>query len=344
MGKICVEYVWLGGKNELRAKTKVIDDKECGGEWTADELPWWNYDGSSTWQAEGHDSEVYIKPRRVIPDPFRKGRNLIVLCDTYLPDLTTPHKDNTRVFAAKVFSQKTEEEPWFGIEQEYFLMDPMTQKPFGFPKYGLPPPQGQFYCSVGAENAFCRDVLEEHLQACIYSGIGITGINFEVCSTQAEYQVLAKGIDSGDQIWLSRYLLQRVAEKHGVVVNIDAKPVLGDWNGSGGHTNYSTKSMREGTSDKTGLQIIEEAIDKLAAKHKEHIEVYGADNHLRLTGHHETASIHKVSHGRANRGASVRIPSGTIADGKGYFEDRRPAANMDPYLVTAKIFETTVLN
>lgn len=140
--KICVEYVWLGGKNELRAKTKVIEDKPNCSEWSAEELPWWNYDGSSTWQAEGHDSEVYIKPRRIIRDPFRKGRNLIVMCDTYLPDCKTPHMDNTRFYAASIFAKKPEEEPMFGIEQEYFLINPLTKIPIGFPKYGLPPPQG----------------------------------------------------------------------------------------------------------------------------------------------------------------------------------------------------------
>merc|ERR1712003_76136 len=103
-----------------------------------------------------------------------------------------------------------------------------------------------------------------------------------------------------------------------------------------GHTNVSTKAMREDG----GLEVIKKAIYKLGAKHEEHIAVYGEGNELRLTGKFETASINDFSYGVANRGASIRIGRDTEAEGKGYFEDRRPSSNCDPYLVTGKIMET----
>jgi len=341
--KFVAEYVWLGGHNELRSKARVL----CWGNSTlrtdVNNYPDWNYDGSSTEQAEGKDSEVVIKPCAVFPDPFRKGDNVLVLCGTYKPD-GTPLENNHREWAKSVFDQNLESEPWFGIEQEYFLVSSETGRPLGFPKDGFPNPQGQYYCSVGAENAFGREVVDEHLEACLFSGLNISGINAEVAPGQWEYQIgPCTGIESGDHMWMSRYLMERVAERHGVMVDWSAKPLLGDWNGSGCHTNYSTVDMRDGTEEKTGLEYIYEAMDKLERKHEEHMEVYGEGNELRMTGHHETASFDTFTYGVANRGASVRIGNDTMRDGKGYFEDRRPSSSMNPYLVTGKLFETTVL-
>jgi len=158
---------------------------------------------------------------------------------------------------------------------------------------------------------------------------------------QWEYQVgPCEGISSGDQLWLSRYIMHRVCEDFGVRVSFDPKPVSGDWNGAGCHTNYSTSEMRA----PGGYAAIIAACDKLAAKHDEHIRVYGEGNDRRLTGHHETARIDKFSYGVANRGASVRIPRQSQLEGCGYLEDRRPASNMDPYVVTSKIVQTTILD
>ena len=332
-----VEYVWIGGNNELRSKTKVVNKEvKC-----IDCLSDWNYDGSSTAQAEGSDSEVIIKPRALFNDPFRKEHHKIVLCDTYTP-AGSPLTNNHRQWANSLFNEKLEEEPWFGLEQEYFLIDPSTNLPLGFNSEKT---QGQFYCSAGAENAFGREVAEEHLYACLFAGIKISGINAEVAPGQWEFQIgPCVGIEEGDHLWMARYLLQRVAETHGVMVNIEPKPVKGDWNGSGCHTNYSTKNMREGTLDKTGLDFIEEAVEKLSKNHKEHMELYGSGNHERMTGEHETASFDKFSHGIANRGASIRIGNENYKNGKGYFEDRRPSSNCDPYLVTGIMFKTTCLD
>ena len=220
-------------------------------------------------------------------------------------------------------------------------------KPLGFPKNGHPNPQGQYYCSVGAGNAIGREVIDEHYQACLHAGLSISGINAEVAPGQWEYQIgPVEGIAAGDQVWISRYILQRVAERHNVGIDFEPKPVSGDWNGSGCHTNYSTESMRNGLTNgsKTGLDVINEALEKLSQKHMEHMAVYGTGNELRMTGLHETSKYDEFSYGVANRGSSVRIPNQTVHDKKGYFEDRRPSSNMDPYQVTSILFDTTVLN
>jgi len=258
------------------------------------------------------------------------------MCDTYTPD-GDPLPTNTRYRAAKVFEKVVLHKPWFGIEQEYTLLT-TTKRPLGWPEGGYPAPQGPYYCSVGADRAFGRQIVEAHYRACLFAGIAIAGINAEVLCGQWEYQVgPLEGIHAADHLWVSRYLLHRVAESFGVLVTFDPKPVSGDWNGSGCHTNYSTETMR----NPGGLTIIFKAVEKLSKKHLEHIEIYGIGNGRRLTGKHETASMHEFTSGVGHRGCSIRIPCQTTKDGFGYFEDRRPASNMDPYLVTSKLVETT---
>lgn len=337
---ILLEYIWIGGNNELRSKTRVHEYDKMDCDFRLINVPTWNYDGSSTDQAPSDNSEVLLIPVAMFSDPFRGGPHRLVLCETYNVVNNMPLKTNHRNGSNAIFNKKMEEEPWFGLEQEYFLMDPKTNLPLGFPT-NKNATQGQYYCSTGAENAFGREIVEEHLKKCLAAGIKLSGVNAEVAPGQWEFQVgPCVGIEVGDHMWVARYILQRVAETHGIIVNFDPKPISGDWNGSGCHINFSTKNMREGTKDNTGLYYINEAIRKLSLNHDEHMAVYGVDNDKRMTGHHETASYGVFSDGIANRGASVRRGHETINNQKGYFEDRRPASNCDPYLATAKIFET----
>jgi len=305
------------------------------------QLPKWNYDGSSTGQAPGEDSEVILYPQAIFKDPFRKGNNILVMCDCYTPQ-GEPIPSNKRYKAATVFSHPdvAAEVPWYGIEQEYTLLQKDVSWPLGWPVGGYPGPQGPYYCAAGADKAFGRDVVDAHYKACLYAGINISGINGEVMPGQWEFQVgPSVGISAGDEIWVARYILERITEMAGIVLSLDPKPIKGDWNGAGAHTNYSTKSMREAG----GYEVIKEAIEKLGRRHREHIAAYGEGNERRLTGRHETADVNTFKWGVANRGASIRVGRDTEKEGKGYFEDRRPASNMDPYVVTGMIADTTIL-
>eukprot|EP00850_Spirogloea_muscicola_P012138 SM000077S21612 [mRNA] locus=s77:595317:598840:+ [translate_table: standard] len=326
----------IGGHGlDIRSKARTLP----GPITDISKLPKWNYDGSSTGQAPGTDSEVIIYPQTIYKDPFRRGNHILVMCDCYTP-AGDPIPTNRRYHAAKVFDQVKDDVPWFGIEQEYTLLQKHIQWPLGWPVGGFPGAQGPYYCGVGADKMGGREIVDAHYKACLYAGIKLSGINGEVMPGQWEFQVgPCVGIESGDQLWMSRYILERVCEMADVVLSLDPKPVEGDWNGAGCHTNYSTKTMRE----EGGYAEIEKAIEKLGLRHETHIKAYGEGNERRLTGKHETASIHHFSWGVANRGASIRVGRDTHKEGKGYFEDRRPASNMDPYIVTGLIAETTLL-
>jgi len=330
-GKVLAEYVWIDSTGGTRAKTQTLDKKVK----SVSDLKEWNFDGSSTGQAPGHDSDIYLRPAAVFPDPFRGGDNILVLSECYNAD-GTPNKFNFRADCAKIMTKYASHNPWFGIEQEYTLFD-ASDRPYGWPKNGFPGPQGPYYCGVGLGKVFCRDIVEAHYRACLYAGVKISGINAEVMPSQWEFQVgPCQGIEMGDHLWMARYLLERIAEEFGVKISLHPKP-LKEFNGSGAHTNVSTDETRK---EKTGMKAIEDAIKKLEKRHKEHIKVYGDGNEARLTGIHETASIDLFTSGVANRGASIRVPRSVAKEGCGYFEDRRPASNMDPYAVTGIILET----
>ncbi len=334
MKRILAEYIWMDGREptqKLRSKTKVLDNAVS----SVQDLPPWGFDGSSTNQAIGSDSDCMLKPVYKIPDPIRGGSNLLVMCEVMNPD-STPHISNTRSHLAYISEKFSDKEAWFGIEQEYTLFE--GRNPLGWPEGGYPAPQGPFYCGVGADEVFGRDIVEEHLELCLNAGLHISGINAEVMPGQWEYQIGPLGpLESADQIWLSRWILYRISEDYGISATLHPKPVKGDWNGAGAHTNYSTKEMRANG----GIKEIEVACEKLEKNHDKHIAVYGAHNEERLTGLHETCSINEFRYGVSDRGASIRIPMQTSNNGYGYLEDRRPAANMDPYKVCAIIIETT---
>ena len=343
--KAIAEYIWIDGTGSgLRSKARTFDTGKSAP--LPSELPIWNFDGSSTGQAPGEDSEVLLKPQAVFRDPFRGGKDILVVCDCYEPN-GNPIKTNTRAAAAAIFKDKrvVDEVPWYGIEQEYTLLNAETRWPLGWPKNGFPGPQGPYYCAVGHDRMFGRDICDAHYKACLFAGVNISGINGEVMPGQWEYQVgPSVGISAGDELVVSRYLLERTCEAAGVLCSLDPKPIPGDWNGAGCHTNFSTKSMRESKpGTRSGWDAIVAGIDKLALKHAEHIAAYGEGNERRLTGRHETASMEAFSWGVANRGASVRVGRNTETDGCGYMEDRRPSSNMDPYVVTSLIAKNIIL-
>ena len=326
-----LEYIWLDGflpTQSLRSKTRI--ERNFSGK--LKDCPVWSFDGSSTQQAKGNDSDCLIKPVAIFPDPDRS--NGFLLMTEVLNADGTPHESNARSTI-----DDDDNDFWFGFEQEYFLWDPITNIPLGFPEKGFPPPQGQYYCSVGAANAFGRDCIEEHLDQCLEAEINVEGINAEVATGQWEYQIFAKGAkNAGDQVWVARYLAERNAEKYGLSINLHPKPIKGDWNGSGMHANFSNGAMRD-SGDKN---IFNKICEEFGKNIKKHINVYGADNDQRLTGLHETQSIDKFSYGVSDRGASIRIPIGTVEDGwKGRLEDRRPASNGDPYKIASVIVSTT---
>ncbi|QXV64523.1 glutamine synthetase [Mucilaginibacter achroorhodeus] len=326
-----LEYIWLDGykpTQSLRSKTKIV--KSFSGK--VEDLDNWSFDGSSTEQAPGGSSDCILKPVFTVPDPQRKDAYL-VMCEV-LDSKGQPHESNGRAHI-----EDDDNDFWFGFEQEYFLWDPATNKPLGFPAGGYPGPQGPYYCSVGANNAYGREIVEEHLDACLEAGLNVEGINAEVAAGQWEFQIFAKGArEAGDQIWVARYLLERIGEKYGVSINWHCKP-LGqlDWNGSGMHANFSNTLLRTANSEEKFKAVCEAFRPAVA----DCIAVYGADNDQRLTGKHETASIHDFSYGVSDRGASIRIPLYAVDHNwSGYLEDRRPNSAADPYKVAAVIIKT----
>lgn len=320
-----LEYVWIGGKGEIRSKTKVLNEFIP---FFTSEIPIWNYDGSSTWQSDNNgDTEIILKPCAIFTDPFRMiddANCYLVLCNTYKSN-GEPLFNNHRFNANKIFTDFFDKEPWFGLEQEYFLLfkdiyGEDTSK------------EGLHYCG-STTNYVERIIAEKHLEACVEAGIQISGINAEVSNGQWEYQIgPCEGVEAGDHLVIARYLLERIAEKYAAEVIYLPKPFK-DINGSGCHINFSTCDTRA----ENGINVIHKYIEKLESTHQQLISVYGEDNHRRLTGLHETSSIHYFTWGVGTRNTSIRIPNQTFNDKCGYFEDRRPAANIDPYLATSAL-------
>jgi glutamine synthetase len=332
MTKYKLEYIWLDGYEpvpNLRGKTKIV---ELAGAPTLEELPLWNFDGSSTRQAEGRSSDCVLQPVALFPDPARRNA-MLVMCEVLLPD-GTPHPSNSRA------TIPDDPGTWFGFEQEYFLY--RDGVPLGFPAEGFPAPQGEYYTGVGYANVgdVAREIVDAHIDLCLEAGIELEGVNAEVAKGQWEFQIFGKGSKrAADELWIARYLLLRLCERYRVDVNFHPKPLglENDWNGSGLHTNFSTEHLREAG----GEDYFEALMSAFDDYKDEHIAVYGPDNHMRLTGLHETQSIDTFDYGVANRGASIRIPHGFVQNGhRGYLEDRRPNALGDPYRIAGRILQT----
>lgn len=343
MNTTYVEYIWMDGAHpvqKLRSKTRVLPYMETP---QLSDFPDWGFDGSSTNQAVGNSSDCELKPAYFTVDPLRGEGHYIVLCEVFNADGTT-HETNSRAELRQMMKNGGSDfGALIGFEQEYTFFK--GRDPLGWPKGGYPAPQGPFYCGIGATNVFGRDIAETHLEACALSGLTIFGINAEVMPGQWEFQIGYRGRDEeaadpltvADHVWIARYLMHRISEDYGVIVSFDNKPVKGDWNGAGMHTNFSTKKMRD---KETGKESITKAIESLQASHETHIAHYGHGLQERLTGEHETCSIDTFKSGVSDRGASIRIPLTTSKKGYGYIEDRRPGANADPYRVSARLMET----
>lgn len=337
---IIAEYIWIGGNNyDLRSKSRTLMwDKETP--ISINDIPQWNYDGSSTNQANGENSEVLLIPVSLYKDPFRGGGSILVMCETF-SDTKTPALNNNRANSRLIFNKEIvqKEIPLFGLEQEYTLFQKDKKTPLGWPEEGFPEEQGPYYCGVGYDNAVGRKIANDHYRICLDAGLIVSGINAEVMKGQWEYQIGPCSLmDIGDQMWISRYIMYRISELYEVYVSFDPKPIEGDWNGAGCHVNYSTLSMRTGVENS-----IEKTIFGLSNSHKDFIKIYGEGNERRMTGKHETSKLEEFSYGVANRKCSIRIPINTMISKSGYIEDRRPASNIDPYLVTASVVDVTLV-
>lgn len=325
------EYIWLDGGDvsQLRSKVKVIDLVD------GQKPPIWGFDGSSTLQAEGSSSDCVLFPAFTCKNPLEKN-SILVLCEVLATSMK-PHVSNTRQACAKAAKIYENEECWFGLEQEYVLVDILTDRPAGWKLHKDPPAQGDYYCGNGAGIVAGRKIVQEHLDACLEAGLQMCGTNAEVMLGQWEFQIGPLGpVETSDQLWVARFLLQRIAEKYGMTVNYDAKPIEGDWNGSGCHTNFSTQKMRAAG----GYEECEKACEALGERAEHHIKNYGTGAARRLTGKHETCSYKEFRWGVSDRGASIRIPWQVAQEKRGYIEDRRPNADCDPYVVTRLITET----
>jgi glutamine synthetase len=328
--KTKVEYVWLDGytpEPSLRSKIKIMD---LPVPFELKDIPNWGFDGSSTKQAEGNFSDCYLKPVKI----YRTNSSInkiYVLCEVYDGN-NEIHPSNYR---AKIGEEDLDF--WVGYEQEYFIRSGHNQSILGFEKGGMVDPQGIYYCGVGGQ-IVGRHISDEHLDMCLEYGINVEGTNAEVALGQWEYQIFAKGkIGASDDLWMSRYFLHKIAEKHGLSIELHCKPITtGEWNGSGLHTNFSNKKMREDG----GEEYFNSIFRTFDSRAKEHIDNYGSDNHLRLTGKFETQSIDMFSWGFSDRGASIRVPKTVGETWKGYLEDRRPASNADPYRIIKVISDS----
>ena len=332
-----LEYVWIDGNFKLRSKYMTLNIDHI----SLEKIPLWNYDGSSTNQGDTENSEVILSPKSYYKNPFFPTvESYLVMCDTYnrneVGDLI-PTFTNNRYFSNIIFNKSLQEIPWFGIEQEYFMMGKNNYPIINSSPSSLLKEQGDYYCGVGANNISFRKLAEKHYTYCLYSELSISGINAEVAPSQWEYQIgPVEGIWAGDQLWISRYILQKLGEEFDVVISFTPKPLVSPWNGSGLHTNFSTLKTRIAG----GLDLLLKYIEKLSKKHLEIMEKgYYGDNSQRLTGLCETSSLTSFTYGIGTRNTSVRIPKQVYINHCGYLEDRRPASDADPYLVTGIIFD-----
>lgn len=321
-----VEYIWLDYDSELRSKIRVVDYPIE----TIDDIEIWNYDGSSTGQAQLNNSEVILKPVFLCNNPFHDG--FLVMCETFVSDsnlIVKPHVTNKRFGTNSKINQL--DQPWFGIEQEYYILDQNTNIPHGYDIEELQQLQTKkFYCGSNIKQVKGREIAEEHMYHCIAAGLTVAGINQESGPGQWEYQIgPITGIQAADELWISRFILLRIAAKRGVMISFDPKPLGDEFPGSGCHINFSNIKSR----GENGYEHILEQIKKLEISHYEFVNICSINNKKRLTGQHNSSFLQNFSSGVGSRNTSIRIPRDTKAKGYGYYEDRRPNADIDPYAI-----------
>jgi len=327
-------YVWIDGSGQsLRSRSRTLDYKPT----KLEDIPKWNFKSRPCSLAlDDYDSDTYLYPVRMYPCPFSQGENILVLCETY-DYAKKPTLSNVRKTCIEVMQKTEDHQPWFGFEQQYTFLDLHERHPLGWPLKGFPGPQGPYYCGVGSGKIYGRDIVEAHYRSCLYAGISIFGINAQVLPSQWEFQVgPVEGITVADDLWMAKYILERVAEDFGVIVSFNPKPV-GNLIDASAHCLFSSKSMRE----TGGIKHIEEAVVKLRHTEDNNMKIHP----MKLDSKHQRVELVRknTSHLGDCIESSIRIPWFVIDLGFGYLEDRRPLSNCDPYSVIKNLVEMTLL-
>lgn len=324
-----LEYVWTGLENKIYSKVRILNEYSI----SLENIPIWNFDGSSTNHSNTDNSDIYLKPVKIYKHPFLDDKicSYLVLCECLNNDMT-PHKINYRDQLIKLEEKYKDKKYLFGIEQEYAVFEKTVNNmlsPYGGYSY-----EQTGYCATNGNNVFkkMRDLVVEHTLLCIKAGIKIFGNNLEVANSSAEFQIgTCDMITCCDDLIMARFILYVLSEKYDAIISLHPKPFGDNYNGSGCHTNLSSEDMRN------DIKYIYEACEKLKLKHGENNKFFGDYNELRLTGKHETSDINHFSYGVADRTATVRIPLSVFNDQKGYMEYRFPASNLEPYLGINKL-------
>ena len=330
MPLLTLEYIWLDSDYEFRTKTKVFPYKYDTMP-VLEDIPIWNFDGSSTGQAPSDGiTEVILKPVCLTQNPFIGENSYLVLCQT-MNSYNEPIETNKCYEAMKLLKSPDVEnlEIWFGVELEFFFESIEGKDYMG--------PQGKYYCGLGQVDYNERKIMETLVKYCQKANIPISGFNQEVAPHQWEYQIgPINATWAPHGVYLSRYILDRISEMFDKRTIWHPKPYSGDYNGSGCHVNMSSQLTR----DDEGLTHIYKVLKVIEADHTNFIENYtGKNNNLRLTGAHETSDPFKFTYSEGGRGSSIRIPTQVMSDGYGYFEDRRPGSSINYYETLAKYAE-----